>query len=200
MGSRIHEWICLTGKWLCLRFWSFYFAFEGLIRTSTVLGSTFQTPKLTFSKNLVGGLLLLGNYGWRGRKRRMGQPLWVFPHCAWICRRTWQRLEVFLNIFCEWMILNIFFVNGWFQISFLWMDDITETFPGSPMLRTTMAAAPFLFRKLFTLLILSDGCDKKKIHSYNCDKQQKILLDDCDKQQQKYFQTIVTNNKSTFTW
>ena len=64
----------------------------------------FRLPKLTFSKNLVGGLLLLGDYGWRGRKRRMGQPLWVFPHCAWICRRTWQRLEVFL----------IFFVNGWY--------------------------------------------------------------------------------------
>ena len=90
----LNYWICLTGKWLCWRFWSLYFAFEGLIWKSTVLGSTFQTPKLTFSKNLVGGLLLLGNYGWRSRKRRMGQPLWVFPHCAWICRRTWQRLEV----------------------------------------------------------------------------------------------------------
>ena len=51
------------------------------------------------------------------------------------------------------------------------MDDITERFPGSPTLRTTMAAAPFLFRKLLTLLILSD---------------------DCDKQQKKYFQTIVS--------
>ena len=62
------------------------------------------------------------------------------------------------------------------------MDDITETFPGSPMLRTTMAAAPFLFRKLLiSLLILSDDCDKQ---------QQKILSDDCDKQQ-KYIYVIV---------
>ena len=80
------------------------------------------------------------------------------------------------------------------------MDDITERFPGSPTLRTTMAAAPFLFRKLLTLFILSDGCDKQqKILSYDCDKQQKILSDDCDKQQKKYFQTNVTNDRSTFT-
>ena len=60
------------------------------------------------------------------------------------------------------------------------MDDITETFPGSPTLPTTMGAAPFLFRKLLTLLIRWDDCEK----------QQKILLDDCDKQQ-KYLHVIV---------
>ena len=87
---------------------------------------------------------------------------------VWRFFRYLLWMDDFKYLFCEWMISNIF----------LWMDDITETFPGSPTLRTTMAAAPFLFRKLLTLLILSD---------------------DCDKQQKKYFQTIVTNNRSTFT-
>ena len=41
------------------------------------------------------------------------------------------------------------------------MDDITETFPGSPTLPTTMGAEPFLFRKLLTLLIRSDDFDKQ---------------------------------------
>ena len=46
------------------------------------------------------------------------------------------------------------------------MDDITERFPGSPTLRTTMAAAPFLFRKLLTLLILSDDIDKQQKNTF----------------------------------